>query len=331
MNVLTLTSTTPDEKGLLSGQYWGELRIFAEVARARSFNRAAERLGLSQPTIGRKVRRLQDLMGAQLFVSSKQGVRLTRRGEELVAALLVFDQSLFSIASDLKAKAKDVEGIVSLSITDGMAAFFAAPAVPAFTARFPNIQLHMKAMGNLNDLRENQTDMMLTFAPSTQPDVICRRLGSLHFLPIATDAYIARHGLPTRDKIANHFILQSHLYQTGAAIWHDWEVLCSEARIAHYCDNSFAYATMVKQRLGIGLLGSYAVREKSAVPLELGVRATLPMYALVLSDRLDTRPVRLVFDWLCDIFSATNPWFQNRLTLSELPEGLPALALMLDP
>ena len=67
----------------MSGQYWAELRIFAEVAQAKSFNRAADRLGLSQPTIARKVRRLQDLIGAQLFVSTKTGVRLTERGEEL--------------------------------------------------------------------------------------------------------------------------------------------------------------------------------------------------------------------------------------------------------
>ena len=44
MNELSLTSIK-EETGLLSGQYWAELRIFAEVARAKSFNRAAERLG----------------------------------------------------------------------------------------------------------------------------------------------------------------------------------------------------------------------------------------------------------------------------------------------
>ena len=122
MSRLTISSSPPEDRGLLSGQYWGELRIFAEVARSKSFNRAAERLGVSQPTIGRKVRRLQDLIGTRLFIPTKQGVRLTSRGEELASALLVLDQSLFSIANDLKARADDAEGIVSLAITDGMAA-----------------------------------------------------------------------------------------------------------------------------------------------------------------------------------------------------------------
>src|SRR5271163_1564370 len=126
MDELAIDSSLPMDQGLLSGQYWGELRIFAEVAKAKSFNRAAERLGMSQPTISRKVKRLQDLVGSQLLVPTKLGVRLTPRGEELARALIALDQSLYSITSDLKAESKDAEGVVRVSITDGMAAFFAA-------------------------------------------------------------------------------------------------------------------------------------------------------------------------------------------------------------
>lgn len=330
MNELTLSSSKPDDKGLLSGQYWGELRIFAEVARAKSFNRAAERLGMSQPTIGRKVRRLQDLIGAQLFVSTKQGVRLTRRGEELASALLILDQSLFSLASDLKARANDTEGIVSMSITDGMAAFFAAPAVPAFAARYPKVQLHLKSMANLNDLRENQTDMMLSFTPSDRQDIVCKNLGTLHFIPITTDSYIARHGMPTRDSIVDHVFLQSHFYQADVPVWRDWQAACAQGRIAHYSDNIFAYGMMVKQGLGIGLLGTYLINGKNAVALDIGVHARLPMYALALSERLESRPVRLAFDWLCDTFGEAIPWFRRDLSLSDLPGEFSAFGFLMD-
>ena len=330
MTELVLSSSRPTEAGLLSGRYWAELRIFAEVAQAKSFNRAAERLGLSQPTIARKVRRLQDLIGAQLFVSTKTGVKLTERGEELAAALLILDQRLFSIASNLQARAKDAEGIVRVSVTDGMAAFFAAPAMPAFSARYPKIQIHLKTIGNLNDLRENQTDMMLTFAPLDRADAVCRQLGVLHFLPIASEDYIARHGLPTQETIGDHFVLQSHLYQSEAPIWRSWQALCARGQVAHYCDNSFAYGMLVKQGLGIGLLGTYATRDTSAVPLELGVHATLPMYAVALAEQLGSRSGRIVFDWLCTTFGAENPWFRRHLDLPDLPDAFPALGMLLD-
>ncbi len=330
MSDVSMSSLSTDDKGLLSGRYWGELRIFAEVARARSFNRAAQHLGMSQPTISRKVRRLQDLIGAQLFVPTKQGVKLTDRGEELASALLILDQSLFSLASDLKARANDTEGIVSLSITDGMAAFFAVPALPAFSARYPKIQLHVKSLGNLKDVRENQTDMMLTFDSSDRPDITCQPLGSLHLVPIASASYIARRGHPTLDNLAEHAFLQSHFYQGSWPVWHEWQALCAKGQIAHYCDNTFAYGVMANEGLGIALLGTYLMPAKTAVRLDLGVRVALPFYALALTERLESRPVRIVFDWLCEIFSAQSPWFQREISPATFPAELSALQFMID-
>ena len=325
-----MSSLTPDAKGLLSGQYWGELRIFAEVARARSFNRAAERLGMSQPTIARKVRRLQDLIGAQLFVSTKQGVKLTVTGEELASALLVLDQSLFSLAKDLKARANDAEGVVSLSITDGMAAFFAVPAMPGFSARYPKIQLHLKGLDNLKDLRENQTDMMLTFKPSERSDITCQAVGSLNLIPIVSASYVARRGRPTLDNLSEHVFLQSHFYQADWPIWREWQALCAKGQIAHYCDNTFAYGVMANEGLGIALLGTYLMPAKAAVPLSLGVRVTLPLYALALTERLESPPVRVVFDWLRETFSSERPWFRRDGATTDMPAELPALEFMID-
>ncbi len=330
MSRLTISSSPPEEKVLLSGQYWGELRIFAEVARSKSFNRAAERLGVSQPTIGRKVRRLQDLIGTRLFVSTKQGVRLTSRGEELASALLILDQSLFSIASDLKARDDDAEGIVSLAITDGMAAFFAAPAIRDFAARYPKVRLHMKSMGDMNDLRANQADMMLTFVPSDRPDIRCVPVGSLHLIPMASEGYVARHGFPTRENVEEHFFLQSYFYQAPLPAWRGWQALCEQGQIAHYCDNTFAYGMLAKQGLGIALLGNYLIHGRSAVPLDLGVNASLPMYALALAERLESRPVRVAFEWLCETFHESNPWFRKQFSLAGLPEVFSALDFMMD-
>jgi DNA-binding transcriptional LysR family regulator len=318
MDELAIDSSLPMDQGLLSGHYWGELRIFAEVAKAKSFNRAAEKLGMSQPTISRKVKRLQDLVGSQLLVPTKLGVRLTPRGEELARALMTLDLSLFAITSDLKAKSKDAEGVVRISITDGLAAFFAAPNIEALSQRFPRIQLHLKGMINLNDLRENQTDMMLGFAPIERSDIVCKRLGSLHFVPLASKQYIARMGLPTRTNLEDHLFLQSHFYETKTPVWADWQRACARGRIAHLCDDTFAYGLLAKLGLGIALLGTYVISEPVAVPLDLGFTTSLPLYGLALAERLHSKPVKLVYDWLCDIFSDANPWLRTEIRLSDI-------------
>src|ERR1700740_285536 len=92
-----------DDETLLSGQFWGELRVFLAVAKTKSFNRAAEMTNTSQPTVSRQVKRLQDAVGSQLFVSTPRGVKLTKKGEALAQALSRLDYTLHSLTCDLQA------------------------------------------------------------------------------------------------------------------------------------------------------------------------------------------------------------------------------------
>jgi DNA-binding transcriptional LysR family regulator len=102
-------------------------------------------------------------------------------------------------------------------------------------------------------------------------------------------------------------------------MWDSWQQAVSRGRIAHFCDNSFAYGILVKAGLGIGLVGSYSVVEPSAVPLELGLRISVPLYLIALAERLNARPVRLAFDWLSEVFGSGNPWFSDEFKLNNPP------------
>jgi hypothetical protein len=75
-----------DDENLLSGEFWAELRVFLAVAKTKSFNRAAEITNTSQPRVSRQVKRLQDVVGSQLFISTARGITLTRNGEALAKA-----------------------------------------------------------------------------------------------------------------------------------------------------------------------------------------------------------------------------------------------------
>jgi DNA-binding transcriptional LysR family regulator len=319
-----LLRTSLDHETLLSGQFWGELRVFLAVAKAKSFNRAAELLNTSQPTVSRHVKRLQDIMGSQLLVPTTTGVTLTEKGRALAQALTELDHSLFALTNDLRAETREAEGIVRVSITDGLNTFFVVPALPALTAEHPKIQVHLKSPANVVSLRENQTDMMIGFSPTDAADIAHQRLGQLHFVPVVAKSYIQRHGIPTRTNLANHWFLQSEFYSARTGLWQSWNAAVAQGRVAHYCDNPMAYGLLVKAGLGIGLLGSYTVLEPTAVPLDIGVRASVPLYILALSERLHARPVRIVYDWLSEVFGPANPWFSKDFRLSHPPSRFDA-------
>jgi DNA-binding transcriptional LysR family regulator len=308
-----------DDENLLSGQFWGELRVFLAVAKTKSFNRAADITNTSQPTVSRQVKRLQDVVGSQLFISTARGVKLTQKGEALAQALCRLDHTLYSITNDLKAETSEAEGTVRVSVTDGLNALFAAPALEQFSARYPKIQMHLKSPVNIMNLRENQTDMMIGYSPAESSDIRFRKLGQLHFIPVAAKDYIQRYGLPTRNNLEQHVFLQSEYYLARTGLWDGWQQTVARGRIAHYCDNSFAYGMLVKAGLGIGLLGSYSLLEPSAVPLELDLRISVPLYLIALTDRLNARPVRLAFDWLSEVFGSSNPWFSDEFRLNNPP------------
>src|SRR5450432_3815930 len=62
-----------------------ELHYFIEVTNTLNVSRAAERLGISQPTLSLAIRRLEANFGAPLLIRTKSGVQLTHMGQKLVA------------------------------------------------------------------------------------------------------------------------------------------------------------------------------------------------------------------------------------------------------
>jgi hypothetical protein len=130
---------------------------------------------------------------------------------------------------------------------------------------------------------------------------------------------------PRKNNIAQHKFLQSQFYETE--VWADWLALVARGRISHYCDNTFAYGIMAKLGLGIGLLGTYTAVERDAVPLDLGVLISLPLYGIALRERLRSRPVRILFGF-ARIFSEKNHRFRREFKPDDLPPTSDALRLL---
>jgi DNA-binding transcriptional LysR family regulator len=316
-----LLRSSLDEQIILSGDFWGELRVFLAVAKAKSYNAAAEILHSSQPTVSRQVKRLQDVMGSQLVVASKHGVTLTQKGIELARALSALDMSLYSLSNDLRQENRATEGLVRISVTDGLNTFFVAPALRRFNGKYPRIQVHLKSPINVMDLRENAADLMLGFVPVSGSDVTVERLGTMHLLPVVSRNYVREFGLPTSGNLHQHAFLQTEFYMAQTGLWDEWNALVAKGSVAALCDNSFAYGMLVKAGMGIGLLGSYTLAEPDALPLELGVHIKVPLFGVALTERLQSRPVRLAFDWLCELFGTQNAWFQEELLKASSPPG----------
>ena len=255
-------------------------------------------------------------MGSQLVVLTKSGASLTDKGELLASELLGLDQKLFAIENDLRTRKGDAEGLVRLGITDGLGAIFFVPELRRLAQDYPKIRIHMKSPGHLRDIRENQTDVMLGFAPETSAEFVSKPLGWLHFLPIASADYVDRKGLPHLDNLSDHIFVDSEIYSSRTGPWEPWHALKEKGSTTYWCDPSISYGMMVKAGLGIGLLGNYNLVEPQARLLDLDVKISLRLHVAALKERLDTRAVRIVFDMIDDVFGEQNPWFSKAVQTS---------------
>jgi DNA-binding transcriptional LysR family regulator len=279
-----------DFETILSGQYWGELRTFLAVAKAKSLTKAAESLSISLMTVGREIRRLQDMMGSQLAIISKSGVTLTPRGLELASTLIKLDHTLLSLTNELRAESREAEGIVRVGITDGLGVVFVVPALRQFSLEFPLIQVQLKSPGNFSSLRDNQTDLMIGFGAEPNEDIFCEPLGWLHLIPISSESYIQRVGLPTLANIQNYDFIDSEIYSSQSPIWAPWRALTTRGRVAHLCDTSISYGMMAKAANGIYLLANYNLMEPCAVPLDLNCKISIRLHLIGLRERLEANP-----------------------------------------
>jgi DNA-binding transcriptional LysR family regulator len=236
------------------------------------------------------------------------------------------DESVYAIAASVEEDTPNAEATVRVSITNGLNALFLCPSMEEFSHKNPNIHLHTKSIISFNDLRENQTDMMLAFAPpESRSDLVVQRLGSMHYRPLVSKRYVAMYGLPREKNVQNHKFLQSYLYESNPDVWGDWNDLVAKGHVSHYCDDPFVYGIMIKLDLGIGLTGVYASVERDAVSPDLGVSISVPLYGIALRERLRSPPVRVAFEWLCDIFSERNEWFRREFKTEEAATSFDAL------
>lgn len=122
------------------------LRYFVEVVRSNSFTRAAEALHVTQPTISKMVRALEEELGGPLLLREGRGVQLTDAGQVVHArGLQVLEQS-----RQLLQEVAEVDGIARGSLSVGImptAGHYMAPVIARFQQLHPGVELHVQEQG----------------------------------------------------------------------------------------------------------------------------------------------------------------------------------------
>lgn len=143
---------------------WDDLRIFLAVARAESLTAAAPGLRMDPATLSRRIARLEDAVGAALFVKGPQGYALTDRGSHLADHAA---EAEAAVARGTEGAAPDdrLTGQVRIGAPDGCANFLLPQVCAAIHADHPGLELHVLALPRVVNLSRREADMAITVSP----------------------------------------------------------------------------------------------------------------------------------------------------------------------
>ncbi len=175
---------------------WDKLRVFHAAAEAGSFTHAAEVLRLSQSAISRQVSALEHDVGVPLFNRHARGLVLTEQGELLYRTAHDVLMQLENVKNQLAETTDTPSGTLRVTTTVGLGTGWLTERSKEFLDLYPEINLQLVLANEELDHTMRQADCAVRLRQPQQPDLIQRRLFTVHLHVFAAQSYLDRHGVP---------------------------------------------------------------------------------------------------------------------------------------
>ena len=187
---------------------WDKLRIFHAAAEAGSFTHAAEMLHLSQSAISRQVSALELEIGVKLFHRHARGLILTEQGELLYRTAHEVLLKLESVKVQLTETTERPSGKLRVTTTVGLGQAWLTAKLQEFMALYPDLHMQLLLDNEELDVNMRLADCALRLRQPQQPDLIQRKLFTVHMHIYASPSYINRYGEPqSLQELDNHRII----------------------------------------------------------------------------------------------------------------------------
>jgi len=160
---------------------WNDVQYFLEVVRGGSVSQAAQRLGVNQTTVSRRITTLENHLGKNLFDRSGHSWVITPVGEKIIQAAETMADEIHSIERHVMADSQELSGRLCVTVADVCTQYLVMPAVTAFSQRYPNVDLEIIATRNTLDLGAREADVALRSTDEPPANLIGKRVAQLAY------------------------------------------------------------------------------------------------------------------------------------------------------
>lgn len=197
-----------------------QLESFVAVATLGSLSAAARAEGVAPTMMARRLNALEARLGIKLLVRSTRRLSLTDEGTLLLGEAQRILQDLAEAEARITQGSQHPSGHLRISAPAGFGRKHVAPLIPAFLAQYPDITLSLDLSDRLVDLIEERYDCAIRIGELTDSDVIGIRLADNRRIIVASPAYLAQHGTPSKpDDLAEHNCLSFGTHGNQSRGW----------------------------------------------------------------------------------------------------------------
>lgn len=175
---------------------WDDLRYVLALSRAPTLSGAAEALGVTHTTVGRRLRRLEGELGARLFDRVPEGLTPTGAGHDLIDTAARMEAAVLEARGRLSGRDARLAGPLRVATMDMLYRRHQAAFV-AFAAAHPDVTLTVLAGDEELSLTRREADVVLRLTGSPPPYLVGRRVGRERFAVYGSAALVEAVGAET--------------------------------------------------------------------------------------------------------------------------------------
>ena len=183
----------------MSVDSYDQLAIFSAVAQARSFTRAAAKLGMSQPALSRAMRQLEERLGVRLLSRTTRSVKPTEAGEHLLRVIAPRFEEIDSELALLSQYRDKPAGKLRITAGEHSAITLLQPVLGKLLPDNPDLHIEIIVDYGLTDIVAEGFDAGVRLGEQVAKDMIAMRIGpDMCMAVVGSPAYFARHPQPTQ-------------------------------------------------------------------------------------------------------------------------------------
>jgi DNA-binding transcriptional LysR family regulator len=290
------------------------IKAFLLVARTGSFSSAARELGVAPSVVTKRITRLEEEMGAQLFVRSTRALSLTPAGERLLPQYQRLVAELDEIIGATAAAERGLEGHLRVKGPTTLTSLFLGPILCDFHALNPNLTMDIVLLDRSVNPLEEGFDLVFGALPASYPDVADIPLCPYRILVCAAPAYLDAKGrLEHPTELTEHDCLTSVLMGNTWVFEQQPNPVSVEVRSKLHANDARVLREAALRGIGIAVLPEFLVIDdvRKGDLVSLLEETPIPQFwlkAIVPRIKLNKPAVHELVEYLKKRMHPTPPW-----------------------